>query len=123
MAGGLSLCRSTIPVVTVLAVLLLIGVAFYFIPTVVAIARRSSNTVAVVLINVFLGWSLIGWIVALVLAATGGPRYRNPFRAYPPHGLYGPSWYPPAPPYQGGYEQPGSWNPPAPPGGGHPRLY
>jgi hypothetical protein len=42
--------------------------AIYFMPTIIAIARRRSNMVLVLLINAFLGWTLVGWVVALILA-------------------------------------------------------
>jgi len=42
--------------------------AIYFMPTIIAIARRRSNLVLVLLINAFLGWTLVGWVIALILA-------------------------------------------------------
>jgi len=44
----------------------LIGIAVYFIPTIIASARHHKNTMAIVLINILAGWTFIGWIVALV---------------------------------------------------------
>lgn len=41
----------------------------YFIPTFVAYQRRVPNRPSVAVLNVFLGWTLIGWVVALALAA------------------------------------------------------
>jgi hypothetical protein len=40
----------------------------YMLPTIVAAARRSRHLLLVLLLNVLLGWSFVGWIVALVLA-------------------------------------------------------
>lgn len=37
-------------------------------PWAVAATRGKSNATAVALINLLLGWTLIGWIVALVMA-------------------------------------------------------
>lgn len=48
----------------------LIGLAIYFIPMIAALARNHPNKAAIILVNIFLGWSLIGWIVALVWAFT-----------------------------------------------------
>lgn len=42
----------------------------YFLPTGMALLREHQNTLAIFLLNLFLGWSLIGWVVALVWAAT-----------------------------------------------------
>jgi hypothetical protein len=44
----------------------LVGV--YLAPVIVALARRSSRLAAVVVLDVFLGWSIVGWIWALALA-------------------------------------------------------
>ncbi|MCX6005136.1 MAG: superinfection immunity protein [Chloroflexi bacterium] len=46
----------------------LIGLALYFLPTIIAIVRKKSNLLLILLLNIFLGWTLVGWIIALVLA-------------------------------------------------------
>jgi Superinfection immunity protein len=52
--------------------------ALYFIPTIIAIVRKMVNTGSVMVINFFLGWTLIGWIVALAMAAgSSQPRATN----------------------------------------------
>lgn len=43
---------------------------FYVLPSIIAIYRKHPNVVPVVLINLFLGWTLIGWIVAIIWSAT-----------------------------------------------------
>ncbi len=45
------------------------GFVMYFLPSIVAFARSKRDTAAIVLLNFFLGWTLIGWVVALVWAA------------------------------------------------------
>jgi hypothetical protein len=40
--------------------------AAYFLPTVIALTRWHANTLGIFLLNVFLGWTLVGWVVALV---------------------------------------------------------
>ena len=40
----------------------------YFLPSLVAFARSKRDTAAIVLLNLFLGWTMIGWVVALVWA-------------------------------------------------------
>ncbi len=44
------------------------GLLLYFLPTIVALLREKHDTVSIFLLNFFLGWSLIGWIVALIWA-------------------------------------------------------
>lgn len=43
--------------------------AFYFLPTIIAIKRKSPHTAAVLILNIFFGVTLVGWIVALILAS------------------------------------------------------
>jgi Superinfection immunity protein len=40
----------------------------YFLPTFIARRRQKRNTGAIFALNFFLGWSLVGWVVALVWA-------------------------------------------------------
>ena len=48
------------------------GPILYMLPTIEATQRKKSNITSIALVNVFLGWSLIGWIVALVWACSEG---------------------------------------------------
>lgn len=50
------------------ALLLLPFGAIHFLPTIVAALRGSRHTVAIFLINLFLGWTVIGWVLALIWA-------------------------------------------------------
>jgi LPS O-antigen subunit length determinant protein (WzzB/FepE family) len=47
---------------------LLVVVAVYLIPTFVALKTQSPNKKLAIIINVLLGWTGIGWVVALVFA-------------------------------------------------------
>ncbi len=49
-------------------ILLIVFILPYFIPTFVAYNRKKSNTLGIFMLNLLLGWSLIGWITALVWA-------------------------------------------------------
>ena len=44
------------------------GSVMYFLPSVVALARSKRDITAIVLLNFFLGWTMIGWVIALVWA-------------------------------------------------------
>ena len=55
------------PELLILAVLV-IGLPLYFLPTIVAHRRKKVNVAAITALNVFAGWTLVGWIVALVWA-------------------------------------------------------
>jgi hypothetical protein len=46
-----------------------LGFVFYFLPSIIALARSKRNILSIFLLNLFLGWTLIGWVVSLVWAA------------------------------------------------------
>ena len=52
----------------VLAVTLGIVCGFYFLPAMVAIATTHPHRHGIVLLNLMLGWTLLGWVVAFVWA-------------------------------------------------------
>ena len=59
---------------TILALgLLLVLVGLYFLPALLAFDRGVPNKGSVLVINVFLGWTLIGWVIALAMAARSVP--------------------------------------------------
>jgi hypothetical protein len=41
---------------------LLVLLVLYFVPTIVAARRKHHNTLAICALNLFLGWTVIGWI-------------------------------------------------------------
>ncbi|MEQ8405347.1 MAG: superinfection immunity protein [Oceanicaulis sp.] len=54
--------------------LLLISALTYFLPTVIALARSHHNGFAIFLTNLLLGWTLIGWVIALIWSVTASER-------------------------------------------------
>jgi Na+-driven multidrug efflux pump len=57
--------------------LLAIAVTIYFIPWVLSVLSNNRNSQAIGLLNLFLGWTFIGWVVALIWAI---------YRPAPPRG-------------------------------------
>lgn len=51
------------------AVVLIVVIALYFIPTIVAGLRHVPNVGSVAVVNIFLGWTFIGWVVAMAMAS------------------------------------------------------
>jgi hypothetical protein len=47
---------------------LLVVLCLYFLPAIVAVTRKVRHQASVVVINLFLGWTFIGWVVALAMA-------------------------------------------------------
>jgi Superinfection immunity protein len=45
----------------------------YFVPSLVARSRSTPNLGSVVVVNLFLGWTVIGWVVALAMASRSVP--------------------------------------------------
>lgn len=49
-------------------ILILIAIALYFLPTIVAANRGHNNHLSIFILNLLLGWTFVGWVVALVWA-------------------------------------------------------
>jgi hypothetical protein len=50
--------------------------AMYWLPTLIALVRQTPSALGIAALNFFLGWTVIGWILALVwaLAANTSPQ-------------------------------------------------
>ena len=66
MSAAPWLWRKGCPVLTLLFLVLL-----YFLPTI--IGRDKRDAAGIILVNVFLGWTVIGWLIALIWAITAEP--------------------------------------------------
>lgn len=49
----------------ILMVLVVVAFVLYFMPTLVAVKRNHRNMAPIAVVNALLGWSLIGWAIAL----------------------------------------------------------
>jgi putative effector of murein hydrolase LrgA (UPF0299 family) len=49
---------------------LIVILAIYFVPTIVASARHHRQMNSIVVLNTFLGWTFVGWVVALIWAVS-----------------------------------------------------
>jgi uncharacterized protein len=59
-------------------VLLLLGIAAYLLPLSIAASRSHPNTIAIAALNILLGWTMLGWIAALVWALTAIEKRNAP---------------------------------------------
>ena len=71
----------------------------YFLPTIIAVVRRKASSFGIFMLNLFLGWTFIGWIGALIwaLSADRQPTIivnNPPYSSAPP---------PPPPPPRNSY--------------------
>jgi Superinfection immunity protein len=67
------------------SVLLLISLFLYFLPA--FLGRHRSDFTGLFLLNLFAGWTFIGWIIALIWALSARPQPQvsaQPSAAYPP---------------------------------------
>lgn len=54
--------------------LALIIIVMYFAPSVIGMFRKHHNLVALIALNVLLGWTLLGWVAAFVWSLTKPPK-------------------------------------------------
>ena len=55
---------------------LILSFVFYFVPAIIAAARHTHNATAILLLNLFLGWTVIGWFVAFLTGPLFGSLLR-----------------------------------------------
>jgi hypothetical protein len=55
-------------------IIVAVMLTLYFVPVFVARSRKCSATAGIAIINIFLGWTFLGWVVALTWAAVGKTR-------------------------------------------------
>jgi T4 superinfection immunity protein len=59
-------------------------IVLYFLPTLIAALRRSTMTGWVALINLLAGWTVVGWLVALVMAIASSRKQATVVVNLPP---------------------------------------
>ena len=47
--------------------IVLILITLYFIPSIIAIKKKHKDLSKILMINIFLGWTIVGWIISLVI--------------------------------------------------------
>lgn len=55
-----------------------VAVGFYLLPTIIGGVCRVVNIGSIFAINLLLGWTLVGWVVALAMALRTNPPYAYP---------------------------------------------
>jgi hypothetical protein len=58
--------------------LILFGIFVYFVPSIAALSRRHKNSSAIVILNLLLGWTFLGWVIAFVWAYTSNLEESQP---------------------------------------------
>ena len=56
---------------TILELLLIVSIfVFYFLPALIAFLRQHKNKLAIFLLNLLLGWTILGWVGSLIWSVT-----------------------------------------------------
>ena len=69
---------SSVLLILVFPIVFAMGLCIYFVPTIVALSRKHLQKTAIILLNIFLGWTFIGWVVALVWSVMRTNNPQNP---------------------------------------------
>jgi predicted permease len=84
--------------VILVLVLIVVGIALYFLPSYIAHRRNHHQFKSILVLNIFLGWSFIGWVVCLVMALSATSGMGTPLAAtsapYAPPSTAPVGWYP-----------------------------
>lgn len=57
-----------------IVVAVILNVVLYFAPSIVGYLREVPNEGSVLVVNSFLGWTIVGWVVALAMACRSRPQ-------------------------------------------------
>jgi hypothetical protein len=50
------------------------GIGLYLLPTLIAIGNRHTHTASIAVINIFLGWTFLGWVICASWAVSQNNR-------------------------------------------------
>ena len=56
--------------------LLVCGLLLYLLPTIIGYKRDHHNQIAIFVLNLLLGWTFLGWVLALVWSCSAMPPQR-----------------------------------------------
>lgn len=65
-----------------LFILFVVSLVAYFLPSIMASSRDHNNTAAIFILNLFLGWTFVGWVIALVWSFTDNVEKPIDIQAY-----------------------------------------
>ena len=55
----------------------IVFLSFYFIPTIVAMTRKHKQRFPIMIVNIFTGWTFIGWVIALAWCVSPNVEQQN----------------------------------------------
>jgi hypothetical protein len=76
--------------VTVAVILYIVPIflVVYFLPAIIARSKNKRNRVDILALNLLLGWTLLGWLLALIWACRADPRRSAILRTADHEGWY-----------------------------------
>ncbi|HEY1619742.1 MAG TPA: superinfection immunity protein [Streptosporangiaceae bacterium] len=69
---------ASVSAVTALTVIAASGSVLYLLPLLIGLARHAPDLAAIAVINIALGWTLAGWVIALAMAVRTVERPQPP---------------------------------------------
>ncbi|MGB3968758.1 MAG: superinfection immunity protein [Planctomycetota bacterium] len=57
-----------------MGLMLLAAASIYVLPSAVAMLRRHRNVASIMVVNLLLGWTLLGWAVSMAWAVSAAPQ-------------------------------------------------
>lgn len=60
---------------TIQLIVIIVLMLLYLFPTLIALSRNSTHSLPIYLFNLLLGWTVLGWVVALVWAVMPKPTH------------------------------------------------
>jgi Superinfection immunity protein len=73
--------------VVLFLIILAVVISIYFLPTIIAASRSHRNTAPIFVINAFLGWTLLGWVLSLAWAFSAqDQKSLNIYASHPNNG-------------------------------------
>ena len=55
-------------------IIILAAVLFYFSPSIIAYDRKHRNFTTILILNIFMGWTVLGWLIAFIWSTTDNTR-------------------------------------------------
>ena len=64
-----------------LGLIILIALSSYFLPTIIARTRSARRPATIFAVNLLLGWTVVGWVTALIWAMSQHPQPGEPVKS------------------------------------------
>jgi hypothetical protein len=80
--------------VVLVLVLIVFGIGLYFLPSMIAKQRNHHQFKMILVLNIFLGWTFIGWVVCLAMSLSATQAGGSPVASVAgPQAAAPPGWY------------------------------